>query len=218
MTTTPHKPLALATVLEKNKVASLIPFLLLIEVDVVDPTSQQLIETLRIANNTEDVTFNGQVYTAAKFDIQLKEESGAQPEVTLSLVDYTRAVLQRMETYGGGVGFKVTLLVVRGDTATMASDKPETRLFFEVVGASASSYVVSFTLGAENALMRLFPRRLQAKNFCPWRYKDPTTCRYASSLPGCDLTLAGPNGCKAHGNERNFGGFPGINNAGTHYY
>lgn len=32
----------------------------------------------------------------------------------------------------------------------------------------------------------------------------------AGGLPSCDLTLRGPNGCAAHNNVINFGGFPGI--------
>jgi phage-related protein len=212
------KSLSVATVLEKAKVASDIPFLMCLDVSVIDPATGGLVETLRIVKNTEDITWNGNVYTAAQFDIQLKEESGAQPTVDLSVVDYTKTLMQRLEAYQGGVGFKVVVSVVRADPASMATDKPEAQAFFEVIGASSSEYVVSFTLGAENPLMKIFPRRLQAKNFCAWRYKDPTTCRYSGAMESCDLTLNGANGCKAHSNENNFGGFPGINNAGTRYF
>lgn len=207
------KLLSLATAIEKNKVASDIPFLVLLDISVINPANGGLVETLRLVNNTEDVTWNGNVYTACPFDIELKEENGSVPEVTLSVKDYTKTVMQRMEDYGGGIGFGVVVSVVRGDKNTMATDKPEIQQFFQVTVASAQEYTAQFTLGAENPLFKLFPRRLQAKNFCAWRYKDPTTCTYAGALPSCDLTLNGTNGCKAHGNELNFGGFPGINNA-----
>lgn len=213
-----HKSLSIATVLEKNKVASDVPFLLCLDVTVIDPATQNVIETLRLVKNTEDITWNGNVYTAAEFDIDLKEETGSQPQVTLAVTDYTKTLIQKLETYGGGVGFGVTISVVHGDLITLSVSKPEVQFFFEVTGASATEYVATFTLGAENPLTKLFPRRLQAKNFCAWRYKDPTTCRYAGAMVGCDLTLNGPNGCKAHSNEVNFGAFPGINNAGSRYF
>jgi phage-related protein len=212
------KSLSVLTAIEKSKIASAIPFLVCIDVKVIDPATSAVIETLHIVNNTEDITWNGVLYTAAKFDIELKEESGAQPEVNLSIVDYTKVVQQRMDAYGGGVGFQVVLSVVRGDPTTLATDKPEAQAFFEVVGAMAAEYAAVFTLGAENPLMKIFPRRTQSKNFCSWRYKDPTTCRYAGGLVSCDLTLSGPNGCKAHDNEQNFGAQPGINNAGSRYF
>lgn len=213
-----HKPLSLATVLEKNQIASSTPFLIVLDVTVVDPATGSGVETLRLVRNTEDITWNGQVYTAAQFDIDLKEESGAQSQVTLSVVDHTKALLQRLENYGGGVGFRVTLSVIVGDTATMATAKPEVQFFFEITGASASEYSVSFTLGAENPLTKLFPRRLQVKNFCAWKYKDPSTCKYAGGMASCSFTLEGDNGCKAHNNDINFGAFPGINNAGSRYF
>jgi phage-related protein len=119
-----------------------------------------------------------------------------------------------MEIYGGGVGFKVVVGVL--NTGRLSAP-PEVQEFFEVMSASASEYVVSFTLGAENPLSKIFPRRLQVKNFCAWRYKDPSTCGYSGGLSSCDLTLNGVNGCKAHNNEANFGAFPGINNAGSAY-
>jgi phage-related protein len=213
-----NKSLSIATVLEKNKVASAVPFLLCLDVTVVDPSTQSDVETLRLVKNSENVTWNGNVYTAAEFDVELKEEAGAQPEINLTVVDYTKTIAQRLESYGGGVGFKVTVSVVHGTTGTLPSLKPEVQFFFEIIGASVSEYVCSFTLGAENPLTKLFPRRLQVKNFCAWRYKDPATCKYAGGIVGCDFTLSGPNGCKAHNNEANFGAFPGINNAGSRYF
>lgn len=209
------KSISLATALEKSKLASDIPFLVCLDVAVIDPTTRATVETLRIVKNTEDITWNGNVYTAAAFDLELKEESGSQPEITLTVTDYTKTIMQRLEAYGGGVGFGVVVSIVRGDTNTMASDAPEIQAFFEITGTSAQDYVISFQLGASNPLAKIFPRRVQTKNFCTWRYKDPTTCKYAGAMGSCDLTLNGPNGCKQHANAINYGGFPGINNANT---
>ena len=204
--------LSIASVIEKNRVASDVPFLIALEVAIKDPITSALIETVRLVKNSEDLTINGFLYTAAAFDIELKEEAASQPSITLSVKDFTRSIITKMESYGGGVGFGVIVSVVN---AGALSSPPEATLFFEVIGSSAANYVVQFQLGAENPLYRIFPRRVQAKDFCGWKYKDQITCKYAGAIPSCDLTLNGPNGCKAHSNEVRFGAFPGINNAST---
>jgi hypothetical protein len=209
-----RKVISIATTIEKNRVASTVAFVVTLDIAVINPATGSTVETLYLVNNTEDLTVNGKVYTATKFDIELKEESGAQTSVTLSMVDFTKAIISKMETYGGGVGFGVIVGVL--NTARLSAP-PEVQEFFEVTGAQASEYNISFTLGAENPLSKIFPRRLQTKKFCTWRYKDAATCGYTGGLTSCDLTLNGVNGCKAHNNEANFGAFPGINNAGSRY-
>ena len=200
--------LSIATVIEKNSIASNTPFLVALDINVTDPATGASVEILRVVRNTEPIPFMGNSYEPANFDIETKQESGTQPTVTLTIRDYTKAIQGRMQAYGGGVGFKVTVMVLNAGALDLP---PEVVEYFDVVGASAANYACSFTLGAENALMRVFPRRRQIRDFCSFQYKDPDTCGYAGSLSTCDLTLRGANGCNAHGNQARFGGFPGIN-------
>lgn len=209
------KNLSLATVLEKNKLSSDVPFLALLDVEIVNPSNGVVVIVLHIANNPESVVWDGNTYEVGGFDIAIKSESGKQSEVSMTIVDYTQAIQGYMQQYGGGVGSNVTLSIVRGD----ALDKPaEIVEYFQVIGSSAADYMATFQLGAENAIMQVFPRRQQRRDFCQWRYKDPTTCKYAGALTSCDLTLQGPNGCAAHGNTINFGAYPGLNSRGTRYF
>ncbi|MCY1355598.1 hypothetical protein D9M69_420280 [compost metagenome] len=202
------KSLSVSTAIEKNRLGSATPFLVCLDISVVNPVNGQLVETIYLVRNSEEIVFNGHTYMPVPFDIEMKTESGSQTSISLSIRDVGRAVQARMQEYGGGVGFKVKVTVVNaGDL----EQPPEVVEHFDVVGASASDYTASFTLGAENVLSQTFPRRRQTKDFCQWRYKDPGTCRYAGVLETCDLTLQGPNGCVAHGNSINFGAFPGIN-------
>lgn len=207
------KNLSVASIIEKNRLSSDVPYLVLLDIDVVNPDTGAAIETMRIVRNTEAITYRGQPYQPANFDIELKQEAGTQQSVRLSIRDYSQAVQGRMEAYGGGVGFKVTVMVVNGGALDMPPDVSE---FFEVISAEAANYVCQFTLGAENALTRTFPRRRQTRDFCQWRYKGPE-CGYTGALPSCDLTLRGPNGCNAHGNTVRFGAFPGIQNRDVSY-
>lgn len=207
------KTLSVASVIEKNKIASTEPFLALLSVEVIDPTTKQPVETFHLARNTEDVTYMDVVYSAMAFEIELKQEVGAQVSVNLKIADFTRAVQERMQAYGGGIGSNVIITIINHGNL---NQPPEVQEFFTVTGASAQGYMVSWTLGAESILAATFPRRKEFRDRCTWRYKG-ADCKYAGAMPSCDFSLQGPNGCAAHQNTINFGGFPGINSNGVRY-
>lgn len=207
------KSLSVASILEKNRLSSDVPFLILLDIRAINPDSGELVETLRFVRNTEQVTFEGNPYLPAAFEIEMKEESGQLSEIRLNIADYTRAVQQRMQDYAGGIGFGVTVMVVNSAALTQPVEIKE---FFEVVSAEANNYSCSFSLGADNAVTKTFPRRRQTRDYCQWRYKG-AQCGYTGELPGCDLTLKGPNGCEAHQNTIRFGAFPGLNTRDVQY-
>jgi len=198
--------LSIATVVEKNRIESDVAFLLLMKVEVRD-SSGALIETLRLVRNNENVTVDGNLYTAFPFGIDIVSEAGKEPSVQLSIEDVTGAIQQTMEPYDGGIGFEVVLMVVNMDPGVSTVEASET---FRVVDATVSDYTVTWTLGAESHLAIPFPPRRQIKDTCPWNYKD-NDCKYDGELPSCDFSLEGANGCAAHENEINFGGFPALN-------
>lgn len=200
------KSLSVVTVVEKAKLASDVPFVILLKVEVVNQTTLVVDQTLYVANNNEDVVYQGNTYLKFPFEITVQEEAGGVPEVTLSTMDSGRALLSLMEVYGGLAGSKITLMVVN---YAEIDNAPELSEYFTIIGGSASDYKINFKLGAENYLAMRLPPRRQFRDRCSWRYKD-ARCQYAGILASCDLTLSGPNGCVVHSNEINFGGFPGI--------
>lgn len=208
------KSLSVITAIEANRLSSEVPFLCLLDVRVINPDTGGEVVTLRIARSPEPVTYLGQLYSPGIFEISLKQEAGKAAEVSLSVNDYTQTLQAYMELYGGGVGSEITFTVVNADR--LDEDKPEAQEVFQIIGASSSDYGQEFTLGADSFLMKNFPRRRQTKDFCQHQYKG-ASCKYAGPLPSCDLTLQGPNGCAAHSNTINFGGFPGINSNGMRY-
>lgn len=201
------KNLSIAAVIEKNRLTSDVPYLLCIEVDVIHPDTGAFVETLRLVRNSENVTVNGQEFVASNFDISIRTEGNAAPDVSVSIEDQTRAVEARMQAYGGGVDFPVRVMLVPGNAL---DEPPEDVEYFKVVSGGSSGYRVRWTLGADNPLALSFPRRRQLRDRCAWRYKS-SDCGYSGSMPSCDLTLQGANGCGAHSNSENFGGYPGIN-------
>lgn len=200
--------ISIVSALEKSKLSSDVPFLVCLDVLVVDRATAEVVDALRLVKNNENITYRGLLYTAVSFDIQAKYEVGAQPSVTLTIQDLSRSVQSLMQQYGGGVGFRVAVFVINSSELDAPAEAVE---YFKVISASAANYVVSWSLGVENLLAVRFPRRLQMRSRCAWRFKDPNTCGYTGGLPTCDLTLEGPNGCRAHANTSRFGGFPGIN-------
>lgn len=207
------KILSVASVIEKNRLSSDVPFLIALDIEVMNPATGTLVETLHIVRNTEQITFQGFTYEPATFDIELRQESGSQQSVNLSIKDYSKAIQSRMQAYGGGIGFNVTVMIVNAGALSLPAEVTE---YFQVVGASAANYVCTFTLGAENALSKAFPRRRQTRDFCQWRYKG-AECGYAGGLTSCDLTLRGANGCGVHNNVINFGAFSGISTRDVSY-
>jgi hypothetical protein len=206
--------ISVASVIEKNRIASDVAYLALLDIEVPDPVTGAVLETLRYVNNTEDVVVGGQTYMAIQFAIELSAASGETPSISLSFADYTQTVLSKMDAYSGGVGFNVRISVYASNNL---NGDPEVAEYFEVTAASATNYEVTFTLGAENALTRQFPKRVQRRDFCPWVYKDVNTCRYSGSLGTCDHTLDGTLGCRAHSNVVNFGGMPSLVPSGSIY-
>jgi phage-related protein len=205
--------LSIATVLEKNRIDSDVPFVALLDIEVVDPQTQQVMEILSYAANPEALVFNTVTYQPAKFDLTFKSESGSQPDVSLTVNDYSQVIQGRMQAYAGGVGFGVTVTIVN---AARLNDPPEWQLQCEVMSAGSADFTTTWKLGAPNALALPFPRRRQTKDFCQWRFKS-AECGYAGAAATCDLTLQGANGCSAKNNTINFGGYPGMNSNGLVY-
>lgn len=198
---------------EKNLIASDKAFIVCLEIDVKDVTTNAYVETLYLTNNAEDVTANGVLYNAFAFDVNITHESGGQPSVTLSVEDVTSAVQQKMTQYGGGVGFTVRFKVFN---EVNLDSEPEIVETFEVINSSTKDYSINWTLGTDNLLGRRFPNRRQLKDRCTWVFKG-AECGYSGADSSCDYTLQGPNGCGTKGNTQNFGGFPGIKSNGIRY-
>lgn len=198
---------------DKNLIASDKAWLIALQIDVIDPNSGAYVETIYLVKNEENVTFQGQEYTAYSFDIDYTQEAGGQPSVTITAEDVTRAWQTYMQNYSGGVGFKVRILVISEVDLNAPADIVE---HFEVVAATAEDYNVTWTLGTQNMLGRKFPNRRQLKNRCAWEFKS-TECGYTGSDTTCDYSLRGANGCFNKNNWERYGGFPGIRGSDMRY-
>lgn len=199
--------LSVATMIEKSKISSDVAFVALLEIEIRDSATGGVIDTLYVANNPEPIEYMGRTYEAGAFDLSVKHRAGTLPDINLTVQDHTRTIQAYMQAHQGGVGSLVRFLFV--NTGNLAQP-PEIEETMDILSSSSNGdYQAVFRIGAENPLMRRFPRRRQHKDFCAWRYKG-VECGYAGPLASCDFTLQGPNGCAAHANSERFGGFPGI--------
>ncbi len=200
-------PVSIATVLEKNEIASSVAILTLLKVEVWDEITRTFPEIFYIVNNDEDFSFNGQTYTAYPFEFEMSQSGGEETNIGLTLKDVTGAIKQKMNQYAGMVQSLVTVMLV---PANAIAGPAEISFTFRVMTSSIVDFDVSWELGNKSHLSTKFPRRTLMKDRCSWQYKS-TDCGYTGGMPSCDYSLQGPNGCAAHTNSPNFGGFPGLN-------
>jgi phage-related protein len=221
---TPRKTLSLTGLIEKSRVSSNDALIMLCEVHVVDRFNGLVEQVVRIANigqqahpagnyspSSGGISFRGLYFQPTAFNVDVKEAAGEIPEISFSMQDLTGIVRGYLENYQGGIGSKIKMILLFESELekSPSEQRYEYQEDFTVVSASIDGYNVSLGLGATNLLGIRFPRRMQIAQYCQWGYKS-IECDYRGDLPTCDRTLQGTNGCAAHDNAFNFGGFPGI--------
>lgn len=202
------RSLSIASVIESNKISSENAITMALDIDVVDPSTLSVVQRISLVNYQTDLTINGVVYNKASFDIQLKESATEVQNVQLTVQDQAGILMPYMKTYKGGVYSRVltSIVSVTPDNTTAVIDFSE---LFEVVSSNANDFVVTFEIGAENPLVKVFPQRKQMRDRCPFRFKS-VECGYSGAATSCDLSLTGDNGCRVKNNQARFGGFPSI--------
>ena len=197
--------LTIGTVIDKNKISSDESFVILIDAAIKDDDGNP-VTTISFCKNSEQIIYRGVTYLPASFDISLTSDANSEPTIKLNANDYTRQLSQYVEAFSGLVNSNVTMTVI--NTASISSP-PEIQEVFKVIGASVNEYIVELDLGTESAVSKRFPAYRQFRDRCPWKYKG-SRCGYTGSMPTCDFSLYGSNGCIAHGNVQHFGGFPAL--------
>lgn len=196
------KTLNASLVLEKNKIASQSPWILLFELDL-DGASY-----LRLAAYPEDITFHGNTYTAFPAVIEnIKENSqGKFDTLNVSVANIDRTISAYVEN-NSLLGRDVTIKIVSKDY--LSDSTAYLDFTYRINKIHVSSEVATFELGHENLYLMNIPRQRYIRTKCRHAYKD-SHCGYTGSKLSCDYTLDGPNGCREHDNTLNFGGAPAL--------
>lgn len=208
--------LTVASVIDKNRISSEKVWLILLDIFVTDPNTRQVVETLRIVRNNENVTFGVDesglpvVYQAGNFEFNIDQRQNSAPSVSITAQDQIGFIQSRMEAVAGGVLSEVQMTVISTDSDdTDITGDPEMQERFQIVNSSVKDGVVTFELGSENPLGINFPKHRQWQDRCAWRFKG-YGCGYTGAVSTCDYSKNGPNGCAAKNNTQNFRGLPGL--------
>ena len=182
--------------LEKNKLSSDAPFLLLFDI-----SHEQLAENIRLVRNTEDVTWAGKTWTAFPVDIEDYSEDGKSlPALNMKIAAGQGLITTYLQKYGGLTDARVRIYIVHAKCLDV--DKPEMELEFQITETTYDEQWSTFTLGASPELANRFPAWKYLTDFCPFVCGD-IRCGYAGDKT-CKNNLAS---CLI---PERFGGEPGI--------
>ena len=192
---------------EKNKLSTDSAFLILLDIVLGD-------EVARICYNTENITWNGNVYQAFPFDLgDIREKTdGSDPSVTVKVDNVSQALQYLVEDADGANGTEVILRVV--NTLAMENTAPELEERFVVTKTDVNQQYITFTLGTEYSARTRRPVRRYMKSSCPFKYKG-VQCAAVSSYGTCNHTLTD---CRLRNNSQRFGGFQGIDQKGVYIH
>ncbi len=190
-----------ALIQEKNKLSGDGAWVVLLELSISGE------DVIRLANNNEDVTWDG--YTWQKFSFELdtiKEDGqGGLPSFTVKISNITREFTSLIDGHDGATDSEVIIRVVNSEILT------ETEPLFvdisRVISTSIQLDWIVFTLGAQNPMQMLSPRERYLANHCRYKEFKGTKCGYAGVDGTCDRTFSD---CSTKGNSMRFGGFPAI--------
>ena len=186
--------------LEKNKLSSDAPFLLLFDI-----SHEQLAENIRLVRNTEDVTWAGKTWTAFPVDIEDYSEDGKSlPALNMKIAAGQGLITTYLQKYGGLTDARVRIYIVHARCLDV--DNAEMELEFQITETAYDEQWITFTLGASPELANRFPAQKYLTDFCPFicgdircGYTGDKTCK--NNLASCLIS------------ER-FGGEPGIQTGG----
>ncbi len=175
--------------------------------EIVVPTQN----TQRLARNTEEVTYAGNVFDKFNFDVseQVFSSDGSVPRVTLRVAQDRNATIEKIinDTYGALGG---TVKIIKAGEKYLDTAVPALEFNYDILGTESDDNWVTFTLGIPNPLSESVPKRSYSSSSCPFAtpelFKGPE-CGYT----GADTTCTGDYpACYAKGNAARWGGEVGL--------
>lgn len=83
------------------------------EVILLEITHADLATPIRVCNDTQDLTSNGNLYVAMPFTFVLPDDGTQAPRAQLQMANVGRELMAPLEAAGGGVGAQVRVMLVR---------------------------------------------------------------------------------------------------------
>ncbi len=173
---------------------------LCLDIDI-DADTQIKITTLDVP-----VFLNGNKYIPHSFEIdEAKQDNKLTPDSITVRIDDVSNLISGLALNQDIRGKSVSLYVVVLDkNAQVVANVSIFNGFIdsiELKGKTAHLRIIHETVFLKRTTQR------KHQNLCPWRFKDPYTCKYSGSASNCDKTY---EACKTLGNEVHFGGFKSL--------
>lgn len=207
-------PMSSFAITEKNKLSSSSPFVIILQITI--PGNPATV--VYVANNNEDITWNGHTYYAVPMEINEISESSKNetPSVEIKIGNANRAIenyLQTYDSYTKNNGYTpITVVIMVINTGNLSNTTPEVQYQFNLQQPKTNAQWATFTLGAPSPYCQRFPALRILKNQCQvLKFKD-VECGYTGSATTCDRTLLT---CRSYGNSQRFKGFPGVVSSGN---
>jgi phage-related protein len=192
-----------AGLIEKNKLANDLPWIVLFELQLPDGTSAY------IAKNNDIVNWNGITWEPIPMLFSDNtQDTKSMSTFTVQVSNISGAVQAYLEQYNGLVDS--TLIVRLVHAAHLDNTIPEIEESFSIQKTEYDEEWVTFTLGSD---WWLYYRALADRylpDFCCWKYgqiKCGVPPWVLAIFPACGHTMAD---CKLRSNGQRFGGCPGM--------
>lgn len=182
---------------EKNKISQEQPWILLLTMTNV---AKDL--TIRLARNTENITYKGNEYAAFSFEIDPIPEAtkGSLPTVAIKVSNVDRQIQSYIEkdaTFGSGWSVILSLVHMSELNGTSLEDKvAEIEHEWQSLDIIADNEFVTINLGVQNPMLVQFPRQKFSGGFCQRIFNDGEGCPYSTQglypreFTYCKKTLA----------------------------
>ncbi len=168
---------------------------------------------LRYAQADQDIVFDGKTYDSSvpieKEAVRSSTEGGID-NVRVAIANADQNITLILAQNDGLRGARLVIFTVFDG---LLGDPDNKIVTFDgrIVAVKVTNSMVLFeVLSVLDVQYKTLPGRIFRADRCQWIYKEVDTCKYAGELSTCDKVLEGENGCRAHDNVKNFGGFPGI--------
>lgn len=200
------------TKVEKNKLTQGSVWLSMLEINI-----PSVDETVRIVNNNEDITWNGNNWQRFPFELdEVSENSnGETSQFQIKVGNVNNIIGQYIRQYevhtklSGFQPITVSLYIV--NSKDLDNETPVYKTNLILTTSSINAIEVAFTVSARDLYRARTPIHKMYPNSCRFKFKDGF-CAYNGSETVCDKTLGR---CRELNNSANFGGFPTISNGGV---
>lgn len=149
----------------KNEIASIYPWLFLLDVQVPDGRSYYLV------HNNENITFQGRTYTRFPFQLELPEvnSEGAVPSWNIKVVNSARTLEKTLQETKGMTDAVILMRIV--NAGYLAENHVDLETEIKVLEAFSDDTWITWRCGGRNLYRDIWPLYRYIANYCPWKFR-----------------------------------------------